>query len=70
MFFVHTAALLTKKKKLKNGHMDRVEALSAVVKKHVNLLKEFNIFIFEGEKYTGRLLSKGHSQLTNKSFFV
>ena len=50
--------------------MDRVEALSAIVKKHVDLLKDFNIFIFEHEKYTGRLLSDGHSQLVNKSFFV
>ena len=50
--------------------MDRVEAISAIVKKHVYLLKDFNIFIFEGEKYTGRLLIEGHSQLVNKSFFV
>ena len=50
--------------------MDRVEAISAIVKKHVDLLKDFNIFIFEGEKYTGHLLSEGYSQLTNKSFFV
>ena len=50
--------------------MDRVEAISAIVKKHVDLLKDFNIFIFKYKKYTGHLLSEGHSQLTNKSFFV
>ena len=50
--------------------MDRVEALSAVVKKHVYLLKDFNIFIFNGEKHMCHLLSEDHSQLVNKSFFV
>ena len=50
--------------------MDRVEAISAPLKTHVYLLKDFNIFIFEGEKYTGHLLSDGNSQLVNKSFFV
>ena len=50
--------------------MDRVEAISAPLKKHVYLLKDFNIFIFDGEKHTCRLLSETHSQLVNKSFFV
>jgi hypothetical protein len=50
--------------------MDRVEVLSAPLKKHVYLLKDFDNFIFKGAKYTGGLLSETHSQLTNKSFFV
>ena len=50
--------------------MDRVEVLSAPVKKHVYLLKDFEIFIFEYKKHMCHLLSETHSQLANKSFFV
>jgi hypothetical protein len=50
--------------------MNRVEAISAPVKKHVYLLKDFENFIFKYERHMGRLLSEGHSQLTNKRFFV
>ena len=50
--------------------MARVEVLSAPLKKHVYLLKEFDFFIFKAEKYTGGLLSEVHRHLTNKSFFV
>ena len=50
--------------------MDRVEVLSAPLKKHVYLLKEFDFFIFKAEKYTGGLLSEVHRQLTNKKIFV
>ena len=47
--------------------MDRVEAISAPVKKHVYLFKDFNIFIFDGEKHMCHLLSETHSQLVNKN---
>ena len=50
--------------------MARVEVLSAPLKKHVYLLKEFDFFIFKGEKYTCGLLSETHRQLINKGFFV
>ena len=47
--------------------MDRVEAISTVVKKHVDLLKDFNIFIFKHKKHMCYLLSETHRQLVNKN---